>query len=214
MYVVHGAAGSGSVPVEAALTLAGQPYRLVEAAPWGGADEAAQVARVNPMRQVPALELPTGELMTESAAMLLHLVEQFPQARLGPQPGEPGRAAFLRWMVYVPAAIYSLYWVRDAPSRLAADKAGEAVILARTAERISACWAAMEAQISPGRYLLDDELTVLDLYVAVLSRWRPRRRAFYAAAPKMGEVVRRVDAEPRLTAFWTARMPFSEGWEG
>jgi GST-like protein len=213
-YVVHGAAGSGSVPIEAALTLAGQAFRLVEAAPWGGPGEAAQVARVNPMRQVPALELPTGELMTESAAILLHLAEQFPQARLGPQAGEPGRAAFLRWMVYVPAAIYSLYWVRDDPARLAADDAAQAVILERTADRIAQCWAAMDAQISPGRYLLGDELSVLDLYVTVLSRWRPRRRAFYDAAPKMAGIVRRVDADPRLAAFWAERMPFEAGWEG
>ena len=42
----------------------------------------------------------------------------------------------------------------------------------------------------------------------------PRRAAFYAAAPRMAEIVRRVDAEPRLAAFWADRFPFEEGWEG
>ena len=86
--------------------------------------------------------------------------------------------------------------------------------LARTAERIAQCWGIMEAQISPGRYLLGDDMTVLDLYVAVVSRWTPRRKRFYAAAPRMAEVTRRVDDDPRLTAFWAERMPFNEGWEG
>ena len=59
-----------------------------------------------------------------------------------------------------------------------------------------------------------DDLTVLDLYVAVLSRWGPRRKLFYEVAPKMAPVVRRVDADPRLAALWAERFPFAEGWEG
>ncbi len=89
-----------------------------------------------------------------------------------------------------------------------ADEAGAAVILERTAERIAACWATMDSQVSPGRYILGDELTVLDLYVAVVSRWRPRRARFYQEAPKMAEVVRRVDQDERLAAFWAERFPF------
>jgi len=71
----------------------------------------------------------------------------------------------------------------------------------------------MDAQISPGRFLLGDALGVLDLYVATISRWSPRRRRFYREAPRMAEIVRRVDAEPRLAALWAARFPFSPGWD-
>jgi GST-like protein len=117
-------------------------------------------------------------------------------------------------MVYVPAAIYSMFWVRDEPGRLAADKAAEPVILERTAERIAACWKIIDDQVRPGRYILGDSLSVLDLYVTVVSRWTPRRRRFYEAAPRMADVVRRVDAEPRLQALWAERMPFVDGWEG
>jgi GST-like protein len=56
-------------------------------------------------------------------------------------------------------------------------------------------------------------MTVLDLYVAVVSRWGPRRVRFYEVAPRMAEVVRRVDADPRLAAFWAKRFPFFAGWE-
>ena len=208
-FVVYGAKFSGSVPVEAALTLIGAPYEVVEAAAWKNDEERARVRAVNPMLQVPALVLPSGEVMTESAAILMWLAEHYPQARLAPPPGDPRRAAYLRWMVYVPAAIYAFYWIRDVPSRLAATPEAEEVILARTTDRILECWAKMEAQIEPGRYLLGDELSVLDLYVKVVSGWRPGRERFYEAAPRMGEVVRRVDAEPRLQAFWAERYPLS-----
>ena len=66
----------------------------------------------------------------------------------------------------------------------------------------------MEAQITPGRFLLGEEIGVLDLYVAVVSRWGPGRRRFYKDARGMAEAVRRVDAEPRLAALWAERFPF------
>ena len=213
-FTLYGARGSGSVPVEAALTLLGLPYAVVEATTWAGDAERDKVAGVNPMRQVPALVLPSGEVMTESAAILVWLGDQHPDAGLAPQPGDPGRAQYLRWMVYIPAAIYSMFWVRDEPSRLAPDPAHQETIKQRTAERIAECWRVMDAQIEARPYLTGDQLGLLDLYVTVVSRWTPRRRRFYAEAPRMAEVVRRVDAEPRLQDFWAERFPFEPGWEG
>jgi hypothetical protein len=56
----------------------------------------------------------------------------------------------------------------------------------------------MEGQVDPGRYILGDTLSVLDLYVTVVSRWAGGRARFNEAAPKLAEVARRVDADPRL----------------
>ena len=211
-YIVYGAAGSGSVPVEAALTLLDLPYRVIDSTILAERADPA-LAKVNPLLQVPALTLPGGELMTESAAMLIWLADEHPEARLAPTMAG-ARPAFLRWMSFVSAAIYALFWIRDDPSRLTDDPATGAVIRARTGARIAECWRIMDAQVDPGRYLLGDDLGVLDLYVTTVSRWGPRRAQFYEAAPKMSAVVRRVDAEPRLGAFWAERFPFAEGWEG
>jgi GST-like protein len=208
-YTVYGAAGSGSVPVEAALTLIGAPFEVVEAVTWEGEAERAKVAAVNPMRQIPALVTPEGETITESAAILIWLAERHPEAALGPEPCDPRRAQFLRWMTFVPASIYSMYWVRDVPGRLAGeDEAAQAELLRRSAERIAECWGRMESQIQPDRFLLGPELTVLDRDVAVASRWTPHRARFHQVAPRMGEVVRRVDALPELRDFWARRFPF------
>lgn len=71
----------------------------------------------------------------------------------------------------------------------------------------------MDAQLEPGRYVLGDELSVLDLYVTVVSRFGPWCTRFYEVAPKMASIVRRVDSEPRLKEFWDRRFPFDERWE-
>jgi GST-like protein len=211
---IFGAAGSGSVPIEAMLTLLGIPYEVIEAVTWE--DEAARrlVETVNPLRQVPALVLPSGEVITESAAILIYLADLHPQGRLAPASGDPRRAQYLRWMTYVSAAIYGLVWIIDEPSRVVDGQEQELIVAARIRDRRADCWRMMDEQIAPGRYILGDELTVLDLYVAVVSRFAPRRTRFYKSAPKMAAIVRRVDADPRLQDFWAKRYPFVEGWEG
>ena len=213
MFIVHGGVGTGAVAVEAALTLLGAPY-IVEDVRLGQAAAADRFAALNPMRQIPALVSPSGELITESAAILEWLAESHPGGALSPMPGSPLRPAFLRWMAFVSSAIYALFWIRDDPSRLAADAAHQAFSRTRIDERITACWAVMEQQLTPQSYLLGDELSVLDLYATVISRWEPHRKQFYRTAPRMGEVVRRVDADPRLADLWERRFPFVDGWEG
>jgi len=208
-FTLYGAAGSGSVPVEAAMTLIGLDYKVIEAVTWEGEAERDKVALANPMSQIPALILPDGEILTESAAILIWLADAYPEARLGPRLDDPRRAQFLRWMTFIPAAIYSMFWVRDEPSRLVGDDAAaQEQIKQRTAERIAACWRIMDSQITPGHFLLGDKLSVLDLYVATASRWTPRRARFHVEAPRMAEIVRRVDALPALQDFWAARFPF------
>jgi GST-like protein len=214
-YVVYGGKGTGSVAVEAALTLAGAPYRVVERADWKAVAQDEAYAAINPMRQLPALALPSGELMTESAAILMQIAEAHPDAGLAPPAGAPLRPRFLRWMSFLSSQVYALYWIRDVPSRIAEGEAAQALAKQRTEARIADCWRIMGEQLAPeGRFLLGEEPSVLDIYLTVLSRWGPRRRRFYAAAPNLEPVVKALDAEPRLAALWDARMPFPEGWEG
>lgn len=205
--ILFGAAASGSVAIEATLTLLGLPYQLIEGATWAEAAARERVAPANAMRQIPTLVLPDGEVMTESAAILIYLADLHPEARLAPAPDDPRRRQFLRWMVYVSSAIYSLHWIKPDVRRIGAPDSARDAVVDAVHERIAFCWANMDAQLTPGRWLLGDELTVLDLYVATVSRFGPWRERFYRAAPRMAEVIRRVDEEPRLQALWRERFP-------
>src|ERR1700704_2047425 len=104
MYTLYGRQGSGSFAVQVALEEIGTAYQRI----WVGA-EAADVARlraINPTGRVPALVLPDGTVMFESAAMLIHLALRHPQSALAPQPGTSRHAAFLQWMVFLSANVY------------------------------------------------------------------------------------------------------------
>lgn len=207
LLTVYGAQASGSIAVEAALTLLGVPYSLIEGATWVDEEARKRVATENPMRQIPTLVMPDGEVMTESAAILIYLADLYPDAGLAPAPEDPRRRQFLRWMVYVSSAIYSLHWIKPDVQRIGAPVGARTSVVNAVHERIAFCWNNMDRQLKPGRYLLGDDLSVLDLYVTVVSRFGPWRDRFYEVAPRMTPVVRRVDEDPRLTAFWRERFP-------
>ncbi len=201
-FLVYGERGWGNVAVEAALTLIGAPYRVVDTGATGPERPPATITA-----QVPVLQLPSGELMTESATIRIWLADVSPAAGLAPAIDSPLRPAFLRWMTFVSASIYALYWVMDVPARVADGPEAHAQIKARLAARIVRGWALMETSITPGTWLLGEEISVLDLYVTVVSRWTPRKALHTTIAPRIGAVVRRVEAEPRLAALWTERFP-------
>ena len=207
---LYGAAGSGSIAVEAAFTLLGIPYTLIEGATWAEPLARERVAPKNPMRQIPTLVFADGEVMTESAAILLYLADAYPQAGLAPAPSDSRRRQYLRWMSYVSSAIYALHWIKPDVQRIGAPASLRDSVVDAVHERIAFCWGHMDAQLRPGRYLLGDELSVLDLYVTVVSRFGPWRPRFYEVAPKMSAVVRRVDADSRLREFWAERFPFDD----
>lgn len=213
MLQLYGAPASGSVAVEAMLTLLDLPYHVIDAETWVDVKARDKVAPTNPLRQVPALIFPDGEVMTESAAILIHLADLHPHARLAPGIEDPHRRSFLRWMTYVSTAIYSLYWVKTDPGRIGFVRADHDRAIETLHAIVSERWRLMDAQVTPGAFILGDEMTVLDLYVTVISRFGPWRRKFYEAAPGLAPIVRRVDAEPRLLDFWDRRFPFDEGWE-
>src|SRR5258706_5755501 len=104
MYKLYGRRGSGSLAVQVALEEVGARYERI----WVGR-EASDVARfrvINPTGRVPALTLPDGTVMFESAAMLIHLASSHPQSLLAPQPGTSRHALFLQWMMLLSANVY------------------------------------------------------------------------------------------------------------
>jgi GST-like protein len=203
--VLYGAAGSGSVAVEAALTVLDLPFKVIEGATWSSEGARRRVAGRNALRQIPTLVLPGGEVLTESAAILVHLADAHPASRLSPGLDDPRRAQFLRWMFYVSSAIYALHWIKPDVRRIGAPPAARDAVVDAVHERIAFCWKTMDAELEPSTYLLGDELSVLDLYVAVVSRFGPWRERFYEEAPRMTPAIRRVDSEPRLRALWESR---------
>src|SRR3569623_1643795 len=117
MYTLYGFKGSGSASVEMALRVLGVDYRIVNAAEWQPESNIDELRRVNPLGQIPTLVLPDGSVMTESAAILIHLGLTSKPGLLLPA-GEAARAQAIRGLVYIPANCYSCITILDYPQRI------------------------------------------------------------------------------------------------
>jgi len=192
---VIGTRGCGSVLVESALTLANIPFTHEEvdyATPSPARD---RLLALNPLGQVPTLIAPDGAVMTESAAVVLHLDELAPEAKLLPRPGDPLRREALRWLVFLVAAVYPTFTYGDEPEKWVGD-AGPRLRESTIAHR-KKLWRQLEG-IATGPWFLGDTRSMLDVYVAVMTRWTPNRPWFAKETPKLAAIATATDADPRL----------------
>jgi GST-like protein len=196
-----GCRGCGSVIVEAALVLAGIPYDREEVDYGTPGPARDRLAALNPLVQVPTAVLPDGTVMTESLALILHVNDLAPALGLVPAAGDPLRPVALRHLVFLVSALYPTFTYGDEPAKWVGE-AGPALREATDAHR-ARLWQELEAAVR-GPWFLGDRCSALDLYVAVMTRWRPRRPWFAANTPKLHAIATAVDADPRLHALWAA----------
>ena len=95
--LLYAAPGTGSTLAEIALDWAGVAYKR-EVMTWEQvqARSHAGLLAANPLHQLPTLILDNGQVLTESAAIVLWLDEAHPQAGLLPPPGSAERVHALR----------------------------------------------------------------------------------------------------------------------
>lgn len=200
--------GFGSALVEAQLDLYPLPYtREVLDNPFESAAARARIAELNPAGQLPVLVLPSGEAMTESAAITLHLADLARSDRLVPGPEAPERARFLRWLVFAVAAIYPSFTYADDPARFVAEDAARQPFVAAVAAHREAMHSVWEGA-AEAPWFLGERFSALDLYAATMTRWTPRRAWFAEHAPRLAAIAARVDAMPELAA-WRERNGFA-----
>jgi glutathione S-transferase len=82
----------------------GQPYERVLIDLSAGAQKTAEYLAINPMAKVPALQDGDATL-AEAAAICAYVAERYPEAKLAPPLGDPGRAKYLYWLFFSPGCI-------------------------------------------------------------------------------------------------------------
>jgi len=197
-YTLYGASGGGSMIVEAAFGFTRLPLEFVDV-PWDDIGWNSKVLKkLNPLGQVPTLVLPDGTVMTESAAIILHLADKVPGYALVPTPGSAKRASFLRWLVFLASAVYPTFTYGDVTERWVGTdhKRGAGKALREgTDEHRKGLWRFVEAQVD-GQWFLGKTLSALDLYVWMMTKWRPGADWFKAETPKLHKIATAMNDHP------------------
>jgi len=204
-HVLYSSRGSGGAAIEAALRLCELPYRLVRASTWEADSALEELARVNPLRQIPTLVLPGGEVLTESAAILIHLGLTVPRSGLLPEAAT-ARARAIRGLVYIAANCYTAIGIIDYPERwtTATSKGAQDRVRQGARARLHRNWEIFADTFHAEPFLSGAAPGALDLLAAVVSRWSGARAHLAAQRPALHEVIRRVDAHPAVREIFAA----------
>lgn len=125
---------------------------------------------INPFGRVPTLVF-DGQPMAESAAICVWLADRHPQAGFAPASGEPQRAAYLQWMLFLASTVHGALMPFFYPQRYTSDANIDAV--KQAAVTASTAWfAEVDRHLAAGGpYLLGEKLSAADFYLFMLVRW-------------------------------------------
>jgi GST-like protein len=180
-----GSLNCGSIIAEMALALAGLPCTITDIPYLKDGPERERLLLLNPLGQVPTLVLDNGTIMTESAAILLHVHDLAPAAGLLPQAGAPDRAAVLNRFIWLVGAIYPTFTYGDDPARWTLSGEAADALRQRTDAHRERQFQIWNHDFGPGPFARGADMCALDIYLAAMIVWRPRRAWFEAHAPRL-----------------------------
>ncbi|MCF4166560.1 glutathione S-transferase family protein [Zavarzinia compransoris] len=132
---------------------------------YAGAMKTPDYLAINPMGKVPAL-VHGAVVVTECAAICAYLADAFPAAGLAPDPRDPLRGAYYRWLFFGAGPVEQAVTDRALGLQVPADKR---VMVGYGS--YDAMLDGLEGAVSAGAYLLGDRFSAADVYLGSQIGW-------------------------------------------
>lgn len=200
-YILYGDKRSGAFSVECALAETGAPYEFKIVSLDKNEQKGAAYLAINPSGKIPALKLPSGEIVTESAGLLLTIADRHPEAQLLPPPGTPARADCYRWLAFMASEIYPMVEIVDYPERFAPAGANADELKTKARDRIRERILIVECAIA-GPWILPAGFSVADIYAVMFSRWSIGENWRKENLPKIRALTLALKERPRIAPVW------------
>lgn len=153
-------------------------------------EDGSDYLAINALGQVPVIRTDAGEILTENGAILKHVAEAFPDAKLAPTDAV-GRMRLDEWLSYlgteVHKGIYSLIF-----SRYTND-----ALKAYAQSKIPSRFGILEAHLKDREYLLDS-FSIADAYLGTLLNWTRKAGPDLKEWPALKAYHQRVSARPAV----------------
>lgn len=184
MYTLHYYPENANLAPHMLLEELGVEYQLKMVDRVSNAQKSDEYLKLNPAGRIPAL-IDGDMAIFESAAIILHLVDQHPTSNMAPAVGTQDRAKFYQWLIFLTNSLQEELMIWLYPERLAGDdEAAEAIVQRASEHRASDYLDVIDNHLEHnGPYFLGHQVSAADLYLTMLAHWAssmkkpPRARA-------------------------------------
>jgi glutathione S-transferase len=147
--------------------------------------------KVNPKGQVPALQLDSGELVTEGPVIVQMIADKAADKNLAPTRDHADRYKLQAWLTYINSELHKNLGPQFSP--VLADDAK-----AFFKDRVMGKFKYVDGELAGKDYLMGKQFTVADAYLFVLSTWTKPTQIDLAKWPNLQAYNKRVAARPKV----------------
>lgn len=148
---------------------------------------------INPKGYVPALQLDSGEVLTEGPAIVQYLADQKPEKKLVPANGTMERYRLQSWLTFVGTELHKSFSPLFNP---AMPEEAKAIARANLERRLG--W--VNQQLAGKDYLMGADFTVADAYLYTVTSWARVVKLDISAFTNLTAYMTRVAARPGVQA--------------
>lgn len=147
----------------------GVAYEAVEIDFKSGEQRSDAYLAINPKGRLPSLVTDEG-ILTETPAILLYLAQVFPEHKL--IPNEPFElATAMAFNLYMASTVHVAHAHKHRGHRWADDSAAQESMRAKVLENMTECARMIETHYFKGPYVLGENYSICDPYLALVTRW-------------------------------------------
>ncbi|HEX4857924.1 MAG TPA: glutathione transferase GstA [Usitatibacteraceae bacterium] len=173
--------------MEAGLPFEAQRVDLKAKTLAGGGDFLA----INPKGSVPALQLDSGEVLTEGPAIVQYIADLKPESMLAPAAGSLARYRLQEWLNFITSELHKGF------SPLF-DDALDAAAKANFRDKLAKRFDYLSTQLSGRTWLTGEQFTVADGYLFTVLNWCQWVGLDLAKWPVLSAYQARVAARPKV----------------
>ena len=199
MYIVYGGRFTRTVCVQMVLEEGVLPYRIREVDILRGEHRSPEFLSINPAGYIPAMITPEGQVLHETAAIMLYLADHHGLHELAPRIDDPGRGVFLSKLFFltndVQPAMKRIYFAH----RYSTDESDAPRIKERAAQMAKDRWKVVNGHLAAnGPYHLGERFSLVDLYMVMWAALFEPREQLFADFPAIKVCYDLVAARPKI----------------
>jgi glutathione S-transferase len=153
----------------------------------------ADYSKINGKGYVPALQLDSGEVLTEAPVILQYIADQKPESGLVPKAGTMERYRTQEWLNFVTSELHKGLGALFNPAL--AETARPAIV-----DKLSARFDFLAKQLDGKPYITGDKFTAPDAYAFTVLSWAPHLKVSLDKWPTLKAYIERIVGRPHVQA--------------